>query len=97
MGIPFDIFSLLLSCYLYYEFIDDGLLPRLWLFGTFGAILSFCFGLGNGNHINDVNVLNTIALIICAFSLEENTAFFIRKLKKYIELRKEKKENFSPN
>ena len=80
------IVNFLISSYLYYEFLEEGLLARVGIFGAFGGILALCFGLFGGN---DLNLLNGIALTICAFSLEENTAFLIRKLKKYVTAKKE--------
>ena len=82
----FAIISFLIACYLYYEFLKEGLLARLWLFGSLLGILSFCLGLGRGNQIG---WLNGITVLICAFSLEENTVFLIRKLK----AKKGKKKN----
>ena len=88
----FAIFSLLLGCYLYYEFLKTGLLARMMIWSGFLGILNFCFGFSGENKMNDLNVLNGIVLCICAFSLEENTAFLIRKLKIYLREKKAKKE-----
>ena len=92
MGILFSIIvGFLIGCYLYYEFLKDGLLPRIIIFVSLAGILNFCFGFGFGNKINDLNLLNGITIFICALSLEENTVFFIRKLKAYIKTKKEGK------
>jgi hypothetical protein len=84
----FSIISFVIASYLYYEFLKEGLLARLWLFGSFLGILIFCLGI----KMNRLNILNTITIFICSFSLEENTAFLIRKLKTYLEINKEKKK-----
>jgi len=89
----FSIISFVIGCYLYYEFLKEGLLARMMIFGAILGILGFSFGLSNGNKINDLNILNGIVLCICAFSLEENTAFLMRKLKAYISKKKEKKKS----
>lgn len=89
MGLGFSVVGLFISSYLYYEFLKEGLLGRLWIFGSFLGILWFCF---SHNSAIQVNWLNGTTLFICAFSLEENTAFLIRKTKAYIKSKKEKKK-----
>ena len=91
----FSIIGLLISSYLYYEFLKGGLLARIWMFGSLLGLLSFCFGLGQGNKVTDLTVLNGIAIFICAFSLEENMAFLIRKIKKKIQDRRKNKDLLS--
>jgi len=91
--LSFAIFSFLIGCYLYYEFLKEGLLARMMIWGGLIGILGFCFSLSGENKINDLNVLNVIAVFICAFSLEENTAFLLRKLKAYVKEKKKSNEN----
>ena len=86
----FSIVGLFVCSYLYYDMEDFWW--RMCIFVNFTVVLSFCFGISFGNRVTDLNWQNGITLAICAFSLEENTAFLIRKLKKHIKAQKEKKK-----
>jgi len=85
-----NLFFLIIGGYIYYEFLKEGWIGRLFILSSFLGILRFGLDVSYGNP---VNWLRSITLLICAFSLEENTAFLIRKLKKYITAKKEEKTN----
>ena len=60
-------------------------ISSIFILVGFLGILTFCLGIDGGNYTpekeDDMNILNGIAIGICALSLEKNTVFLIRKLK----------------